>query len=63
MYDDNQVKTIDAALALMAEARDALENGTKHYRVSDGELLTTPYDIIRALKDEGQIEFVPQNNH
>lgn len=51
--------TITNAILLIPEVRSALANGTKHYRKSDGELLTTDKDIIKALLEEGKIIFEP----
>ena len=49
------------ALILLAEVRLALNNGTKHYRKSDGKILETDEDIIKTLLDEGEIIIEPLN--
>lgn len=50
------------ALCLIAEVKQALQKGTKHYRKSDNKLLTTPLQIITALSEEGSIYLEPSKS-
>jgi mannose-6-phosphate isomerase-like protein (cupin superfamily) len=48
--------TIDDKARLLIHDIDAeLKAGTKHYRLSDGQLLATPKDIIYALENDGSV--------
>lgn len=53
------VSVREKAMILITEVNNALTDGTKHYRKSDGILLTSTKDILFALKDEGEIIFEP----
>jgi len=44
---------------LIAEIRDALRRGVKHYAV-DGRPLTTDLEIVEALRHDGEITFEPR---
>lgn len=46
---------LDDARLLLAEIRSAIARGTKHYRLSDDLLLTTPREILEALLEEGSV--------
>lgn len=48
-------ETMDLALIMLQEVRDALARGTKHYRISDDKLLTSEKEILEALLSEGSI--------
>lgn len=45
----------DNAMILIREVNEALSHGTKHYRKSDGKLLTKPIEVIETLLREGEI--------
>jgi len=47
--------TMDLALIMLQEVRDALAKGTRHYRISDDKLLTSEKEILEALLSEGSI--------
>jgi len=47
--------TMNLALIMIREVRDALARGTKHYRKSDGKLLVSEKEIIKVLLAEGEI--------
>ena len=57
MYDDENIEIQDKAACLIYEIRRALNNGTKHFRKSNGTILQTDIEIIQALIDEGEIIF------
>lgn len=59
MYDDKTIEVQDKAIALILGVRQALNNGTKHYRKSDGGLLSTEREILQALVVEGEIILEP----
>ena len=59
-YDDKEIEIVDNALLLIQSVRVALAGGTKHYRKSDGALLTTEKEIIQALNDELEIIIEPK---
>jgi len=59
MYDDKQIEIIDLANTLIAEVKEALNNGTKHFRASDMKPLNTEREILEALVSEGKIIFEP----
>jgi len=60
MYDDKNIEAYDEARILIAEVRQALNNGTKHFRASDGKLLQTDIEILQALINEGTLLFEPK---
>jgi len=60
MYDDKTIELQDRAIALIIGIRQALKNGTKHYRKSDNCLLKTDREILHALIDEGEILLEPK---
>ena len=60
MYDDKEIEAVDKAMTLITEVEGALQNGVKHYRKSDGKLLTTTKDIILALSEDGGVIFEPK---
>ncbi len=51
--------TYYAALELVAHIDEALTRGTRHYRNSAGELLTTLDEVVRAILDNDLL--VPEN--
>jgi hypothetical protein len=53
------MNTLDEAVLMIKEVRDALARGTKHYD-RDGKLLETPFEILACLQREGSVLFVPQ---
>lgn len=59
MYDSKEVEILDKARLLLVEVGRALENGTKHYRKSDGKFLATRREILQTLVDEGELIFEP----
>ena len=52
----------EKARILIEEVTKAIENGTRHYRKSDGKLLTTTREVLEALRDEKEIIFEPAAN-
>lgn len=60
MVERSEELTVEEkAVLLIEEVKQALRNGTLHYRESDGALLRTPEEILIALVDEGKIIFQP----
>lgn len=53
------METIDEAVLMIREVKEALARGTKHYD-RNGNLLTTPFEILACLQREGEITFVPR---
>ena len=54
--------TLEKALLIIDAAKNELAMGTKHYK--KGKLLTTPLEIIQALRDGGlTIEPTPDRQH
>lgn len=43
---------------VVLEVQKALDSGTRHYDLR-GRLLPTAVDVIRALRQDGQVQFVP----
>lgn len=63
---ENKMKTINYSDMEMRVAADLihiieceLKRGTKHYRKSDKQLLTTAKEILITMQDEGSIEIDP----
>jgi len=53
---------LEKAIVLIDATRNELALGTKHYK--DGKLLTTPLEILGALRDGGlMIEPTPNRQH
>jgi hypothetical protein len=50
---------LDNARLLIREITEALERGTQHWAV-DGRPLLTVEEILKALLDDGKIEFKPR---
>ena len=50
------LKPLIEAVLLIDTIEKALENGTRHYNRA-GEELKTVEDILRCLKDEGELSF------
>lgn len=63
MFDDEVVKAQTKLSAqikieviiLLNSIKNALRSGVLHYRKSDGALLKTPEEVIKALIDEGSV--------
>jgi hypothetical protein len=47
-------KQVEHALALIQAVRSSLDKGYKHYKL-DGTPLDTELEVIRALKDDGEV--------
>ena len=43
---------IERARLMLHDIKQALAEGTKHYRISDGQLLETPAEILTTLLAE-----------
>lgn len=53
--------TVRTAKLLVRAIALEIEDGTKHFRPSDGKLLTTPREVLEALLDEGAVKLeVPE---
>jgi len=59
MYDDKTIEVQDKAIVLILGVRQAMNNGTKHYRKSDNCILETEREVLKALVDEGEIILEP----
>jgi hypothetical protein len=60
VYDDKEIEVEDKALTLIAVIGEALTDGTRHCRKSDGALLVSVKDVLKALRDEKVIEMEPK---
>ena len=63
MYDDKTIELQDNVRALIVGVRQALKNGTKHFRKSDNCLLKTDKEILQSLVDEGEIILEPRTKY
>lgn len=50
------------AKILIRGVAEALARGTRHWDIH-GRELTTPADVLKALRDDGQIQFEPTKEH
>lgn len=56
--NNEEMEPHELAVLLIMETEAALASGTKHYNRA-GKLLTEPEEIIRTLRDEGEVTFQP----